>query len=102
MVESLDILCEEDINMKKDQILNKCRVAINVSNSDSVHEVTRYKTNRGNEYYIFKWEKGTTIMNYCKDDYKELSKYIKLDDRITIFMDYKEDLDRIPLEYRYE
>ncbi|WP_054199464.1 hypothetical protein [Clostridium baratii] len=109
-------------NLKEDKFISRKEVGILIEGMPSFYfrdgkmyndSVVRYNTelyvnDKGEEYYIFRELDYCTlpIMNCNKEIYKEISKIIKLNNDISIFipMNNEEDTENfiiIPFEYRH-
>ncbi len=82
-----------------DKILIEFPVIIRVSGNLSVHNVELRRNKEAVNYYLFHYVAGTCITNYVKEDFKELSKFIPIDNE-SIFLIENEKILPVSEDYR--
>ncbi|GMA61264.1 hypothetical protein GCM10025859_17040 [Alicyclobacillus fastidiosus] len=77
------------INPQKDRRLDAIKVRVYNSACDpSIHYVSSYVVEETQyHYHVFKWITGLSVVDYNKQEYDQLKKFIDISDRWAIYYD---------------
>lgn len=100
------ILSVDDINRNEDELLEKKRVVLNDGKMNySEHLVETYSIANGPKigslYHYFTYIDGKSVMNYNPEDYYNLSEFVSISFRFTIFFKMKDYEVPVPINPDY-
>lgn len=86
------------IGRERDKVTRKGAVSIRLGKGLSTHTVEERVTRAGNKYLLFTHVTGKTVMNYSKEDFRELYKNYLISRNTEMFL-VDGSIHRIPRSY---